>query len=145
ARGFYPHLLRHRREDAAEGDVQTIDGVGGCDRDAAMWIEGETDEGRAGEHELRFIGRVEPHTIQAAGAGERVDDIEVAGRVEREALRTAEAAAADRKVTIRRDAIDHIMRAQRRRRHIQETVRTERQVEGGDARGQRRELAGATV
>ena len=91
------------------------------------------------------VGRSDAQPVDAARTGERVDDVEIAAAVEGEPLRPAEAVVEHFDVAVRRDAIDAVARAERRRGDVQPAVRAEREVKRGDARRNRREHAAPTL
>ena len=84
-------------------------------------------------------GAVRSYAIEPVPSSQRLDDVEGALRIERNSLRTSESRRDALDVAgIRIETVDMVVRSQRGRRDIDAVVRTDSQVEGGDARRERR-------
>ena len=93
----------------------------------------------AGDHLLDLGPAIETHAVDAARARERVHDVQIALRIERQPLRPAEAVVEHLDQPVGRDAVHAVARAERRGRHVQPAVGAEREVKRGDARRDARE------
>ena len=78
-----------------------------------------TSAGRREDELGLWPGARDVHLVEASRARERIDDVERARRVERQALRPAESVGDDVDEPIGRDAVDRVVRGERRRRHVQ--------------------------
>ena len=70
--------------------IERVERVGGGDVGAAIWEQREADDVAAAEDEFGFSILIDARN--AAAAGERTGDVEIAGLIEGEALRAAQAA-----------------------------------------------------
>src|SRR5687767_11485985 len=132
-----------RRESLSEkrpqAVLEAIHGIVRREHDAADRIERKPDK-RAAFDQLFRPAPLAVQAIEGAVAGDGIDDVERAGRVERQPLPASKAFGEFVNRTVGRDAIDDIARRERRRRHIERAVRPEREVERRDAWRERREL-----
>src|SRR5688500_3896622 len=104
---------------AAHRHGQRPQGVGARDHHAAIRIEGEADDSAGREY--LFLNRIVVDQIVSPDPGlsrQRFDDIQAALRVEREALRPAEAVHDDVDLSVCRYAIDRVAWRQRGRADI---------------------------
>ena len=134
------HGLRLRQQ-AAQWHAEAVDGLAGGEGDAAVRIEGQADQraarrasapARAARPAGSGRGRSTPASASTTYRWPR--------RVEREPLRAAEAGAPrERRSPSASDAIDRIVRAERRRGDIEMAVGPEREMERGHAGRQRGE------
>ena len=125
--------------------AKSIDGIARREHETSVRIEREPDERSPRDQLLGFRRPIHRETIETAGTGDRVHDVQIAMVVEGKSLRPAEAVVEHFDKAVGRDAIDAIARTERRRGDIQPVIRPERQVECGDAWRNGREHRGATV
>src|SRR5580700_8605175 len=112
--------------------VYPVDGVVGRQDHRFRWSEGDAYDCGAGEEEFGF--RVGSDADDASAAFERCGDVEVVLRVERHALRAAQAAVKNFDVAVGTDALNSIEARRVGAGYVEILIGTEGEVVGGNRR-----------
>ena len=109
---------------ALAGRRQSIRGVVRADNKLPAGTKGDADQAGTAQHELGVAVSWEP--IESADACQRLNHVQRTVEVKGEALRPAEAGVARRDRSIHADAIDGVVRRERRPRDVQRAIGRQR-------------------